>query len=345
MTSNYINILRNSVEDLSLEKLAGKNILITGATGLIGGCICDILMQQNKVNCFVYASGRNIQRAKKRFSTYWNNPYFTFIKIDVTERINLNIDFHFIIDAASNASPKDYITTPVNVIKANIYGVDNLLNYGREHNLQKFVYISSGEVYGEGDGRIFTENYSGYIDPTTIRACYPSSKRTAETMTVCYAKQYNLNVSIARPTHVYGPYFSQLDNRVYAQFIRNVLNNEDIIMKSSGRQFRSWCFVVDCSTAILYIMLKGNNMEAYNVADNTSNVSIRYLAEVIADLYGKKVVIQIPKTIEKEGYSKVTKAIFDTSKLEGLGWHNINFDLKNKLLLTIDECSNDSLCK
>ena len=194
------------------------------------------------------------------------------------------------------------------------------MEYGLQHGMQRFLYVSSGEVYGEGDGRKFTEDYSGYVNCATPRACYPSSKRAAETLCVSYAAEYGADVVIARPCHVYGPHFTEQDNRVYAQFIRNVLRGEDIVMKSTGEQYRSWCYVVDCVSALLYILLKGECGEAYNIADAESNISIRELAETIAGIGGRNVVMDLPDVDEKRGFNPVTKSIFSTEKIESLGW-------------------------
>lgn len=322
--------------ELPWNDLEGKNILIVGATGLIGSCVVDILMNRHDINYHVFAGGRNRLRSEKLFERYKFNEHFSFIELDVTKPINTGILFHYIIDAASGANPKLYSVDPVGVMKSNFNGVDNLLNYGKDHGLQKFVYVSSGEVYGEGNGNKFAEDFSGYVDPTQFRSCYPSSKRAAETLCVSYAHQYGLDVSIARPSHVYGPHFTKGDTRVYAQFIRNVLRSEDIIMKSTGSQFRSWCYVVDCASALLYIMLKGRNGDAYNVADDTSNISIKQLAEMIAGIANRKVVIQLPDNIEKEGFAVITKAIFDTTKLEALGWQ-LTGTMKDKMIATIEE--------
>ena len=335
--SNYQrDILNAAMAELPWEKISGKNILVTGATGLVGGAVVEVLMSRPEIDFHVYASGRNKERFEKRFEKYKDSECLHFLQYDVTRPLEGNIDFHFMIDAASGANPKEYATNPVGVMKANIYGVDNLLTYGKKHHLEKFVFVSSGEVYGEGDGRVFTEEYSGYVDCTSPRSCYPSSKRASETLCVSYAVQYGINVSIARLTHVYGPHFTESDTRVYAQFIRNVLNNEDIVMKSTGEQFRSWSYVVDCASALLYILLKGENGEAYNVADEKSNISIRELAETIAVIGGKKVVIDLPDDAERRGYNVVTKSVFSTDKVVKLGWFPVTH-LNEGIMNTISE--------
>lgn len=292
-----------------------KNILVTGASGLIGSSLVARLRNTGKYN--VFAGTRD-----------W---------CDVTKPIEGDTTFHYIIHAASNAAPKAFSETPVEVMKSNLLGVMNLLDYGIKHGMERFLFISTGEVYGEGDGREFTEDYQGFVDINSPRSCYPSSKRAAETLCAAYAKEYGIDYVIARPCHVYGPHFTSNDNRVYAQFIRNVLNNEDIIMKSTGSQMRSWCYVEDCVDALMLILEKGINGEAYNIADNSSNISIKQLAEMIADIGGRKVLMQLPDDAEKAGYNVVTQSIFSTAKLEALGWC-ITGTMREKMEKTIALC-------
>jgi len=336
MTAYQKDILHIFKADLPWEKLLGCNILVTGATGLIGGCLVEALMMNPNRNYHVYASGRNEERARKRFAEFAEVKAFHFIQHDVMLPLQSDVDFDYIIHAASNASPNFFAQKPVEVIKSNIDGVANLMEYGLTHGMKRFLYVSSGEVYGEGDGRIFTEDYSGYVNPTSPRSCYPSSKRAAETLCVSYAAEYSADVVIARPCHTYGPHFTEQDNRVYAQFIRNVLRGKDIVMKSTGEQFRSWCYVVDCASALLYILLKGESGKAYNIADEKSNISIRELAETIAEIGEKKVVIDVPDADEKRGYNPVMKSVYSTERLEAMGW-SARFDIREGLKHTISE--------
>ena len=320
MSSYREDILHVFEQNLPWEKLSGANILVTGATGLIGGCLVETLMMNPHRDYQVYASGRNEDRARARFKDFAEESAFHFVKYDVMQPLESDVRFGYIIHAASNASPNFFAQKPVEVIKSNIDGVANLMEYGLTHGMKRFLYVSSGEVYGEGDGRTFTEDYSGYVDCAKPRSCYPSSKRAAETLCVSYSAEYGADVVIARPCHTYGPHFTEQDNRVYAQFIRNVLRGEDIVMKSTGEQFRSWCYVVDCVSALLHILLKGESGDAYNIADAESNISIRQLAETISAIGGRKVVIDLPNADEKRGFNPVTKSVFSTEKLESLGW-------------------------
>lgn len=324
-------------ERLPWEKLNGCNILVTGATGLIGGCLVDVLMMNPIKDYVVFASGRNMERGKIRFKDYIKDSDFHLIKYDVLEPLVSDVTFDYIIHAASNGSPNFFTQKPVEVMKSNIQGVCNLLEYGLTHGMKRMLYVSSGEVYGEGDGRVFTEDYNGYVNPTLPRSCYPSSKRAAETLCASYVAEYGADVVIARPCHIYGPYFTEQDNRVYAQFIRNVLRSEDIVMKSTGEQFRSWCYVVDCVSALLYILLKGEKGQAYNIADESSSISIMELAEMVAEIGHKKVVMDVPTDFERAGYNVVKKSVFSTEKLRELGWNTISTSMIEKMRSTINQ--------
>lgn len=337
MNSYNQDIIQIFENDLPWEKLSGTSILITGATGLIGGCLVEALMMNPRRDYQVYASGRNEQRAKVRFEKFFDDSSFHFLYYDVQKPLIADVCFDYVIHAASGASPYFFSHNPVEVIKSNIDGVSHLLDYGLKNQMKRMLFVSTGEVYGEGDGRIFTEDYSGYVNCASPRACYPSSKRAAETLCVSYVSEYGADVVIARLCHTYGPHFTEQDNRVYAQFIRNVLNGEDIVMKSKGEQFRSWCYVVDAVSALLYILLKGECGEVYNVAGKDSNISIRQLAEIIASLGNRKVVFELPDNDEQRGYNPVTKSVFSTQKLNSLGW-KVDGSMKSKLSKTINEC-------
>ena len=328
------DILKVSHEDIPWERLSGCNILITGATGLIGGCLVEALMANPHRDYRVYACGRNEGRAKVRFGKFFGDEDFRFIRYDVQEPLDSDINFDYIVHAASNASPNFFAEKPVEIVKSNILGTFHLLEFGLQHGMKRFLYVSSGEIYGEGDGRMFTEEYSGYVDCINPRSCYPSSKRAAETLCVSYAAEYGADVVIARPCHTYGPHYTESDNRAYAQFIDKVLEGNDIHLNGTGSQVRAWCYVVDCVRALLYIMTKGASGEAYNVSDDTTHLSIFEFAKIIANCCGKNVLL--PKKEKTDANEIITKAIFDNSKLKSLGW-NITSDVKSKILTTIEE--------
>ncbi len=329
-----MNPYQQNLRDVNLPDLSvlyGANILVTGSTGLIGSCLTELLtIYAEEYGYEVYAGCRNVERARSKFSP---SEHLHYVLIDVTVPLQCDIKFDYIIDAASNGSPNFFASDPVGVMKANLMGVCNLLDYGIDHGLKRLVYISSGEVYGEGCGDRWRETDSGYINTMSQRACYPSSKRAAETLCVAYAEQYGIDISVARLCHTYGPNFTESDNRVYAQFIRNVLNGDDIVLKSKGEQYRSWLYVVDCAAALIYVLVKGENKAAYNVADEQSNITIRELAETIASIVDKTVIFDLPQ-VQPTVETPITKAVFDTTKLMALGWnatYPIEMGIKNTI--------------
>ena len=134
----YLEDIRELYKDsITWESLKGCNILVTGATGLIGSCLVDILMNHPDKTWKVYAMGRNKERANRRFHQYLQDKDFKFIKGDIEKPLQMDVPFHYIIHAASNASPNFFVNNPVEIIKANIYGVANLMEYGMKSQLAR----------------------------------------------------------------------------------------------------------------------------------------------------------------------------------------------------------------
>lgn len=334
----------NFVASLALpwEKLKNKSIMLSGATGLIGSFLVDVILEKNNrdhLNCTVYALGRNKERAMDRFSKHRNNPHLVFIPYDV--KLPLVIDnvgvVDYILHLASNTHPMLYATDPIGTITTNIIGLQNMLEFSVEHKATRFVFSSSNEIYGEnrGDVEIFDEDYCGYIDCNTLRAGYPESKRCGEALCQAYKVQKNLDVIIARVTRSYGPTMNMSDTKAVSQFIKKGIVGEDIVLKSAGTQYYSYTYMADAVSGLLWAMLAGVNGEAYNIADIHSDIMLKDLASIIAEINGKEVVFEIPDEVEATGYSKATKARLNGSKLKNLGW-NPRYDIKFGMERTID---------
>lgn len=313
--------------NLPWEKLQNKSVLISGASGLVGSCLIDILMKRNdefKMNCTVYALGRSITKAGERFDYCWNDNLFKFIPYDINFPLSCNdigtVDY--ILHMASNTHPIAYATDPIGTITTNVIGTYNLLKFAIEHRASRFVFLSSNEIYGEnrGDVEKFDEDYCGYINSNTMRAGYPESKRCGETLCQAYLKQENLDVVIPRLTRSYGPTMLMTDTKAISQFIRKGIAGEDIILKSDGMQYYSYTYVTDAVSGLLTVLLCGKCGEAYNIADEKSDIMLKDLAGIIADTVGTKVVFELPDEMESAGYSKATKARLDSVKLQRLGW-------------------------
>jgi UDP-glucuronate decarboxylase len=339
----YIDDVKRIAElNLPWEKFRNNSILLSGATGLIGSFFIDVIMEKNNsqgLNCKVYALARHEERAKKRFSYCYKNKLFQFVPYDINEPLrNQEIKkAGYILHLASNTHPIAYSTDPIGTITTNIIGLKNLLDFSVEHNADRFVFSSSNEIYGEncGDVEKFNEKYCGYIDCNTLRAGYPESKRCGEALCQAYIKQRNLDIVIARLTRSYGPTLLENDTKALSQFIHRAISGKDIILKSAGNQFYSYTYVADAVSGLLTVLLCGETGEAYNVADDASDITLKNLANIVAQACGKNVIYEIPDIKEAAGYSTATKARLDSEKLKKKGWNAV-YDIKTGIERTID---------
>jgi UDP-glucuronate decarboxylase len=331
MTGNKI-ILEdlNQIAESGIDwsPLSGKSILITGANGFLPAYMVETILFLNckkiLLDTHVLALVRNKERAMKRFSHYLNDKNLDFIIQDVCDPVVTDTKIDFIIHAASQASPKYFGTDPVGTLSANTIGTINMLKLAMAKNVTSFLYFSSSEVYGTVDAsRIPTreEDY-GYLDPTNVRSSYAESKRMGETMCVSWLHQCNVPAKIVRPFHTYGPCMALNDGRVYADFINDIINNRDIVMKSDGRAMRSFCYLSDAVSAFFMVLLKGKNGEAYNVGNPKCEISIVDLAYKLVQLFPEKKLSVLKNEISGNGYlkSQVLRNCPDLSKINALGW-------------------------
>ncbi len=329
------------------ELLENRTLLLSGASGLLGSFIIDVLMYKNiyeKQDCRILAMGRNIQAAKERFGKYWNSPYFRFIQQDINEEIEEIEKADYVIHAASNTHPLQYSMDPIVTIRSNVVGTDHLLKYASQVGAKRFVFLSTVEIYGQnrGDTVGFTEDYCGYIDSNTLRAGYPEGKRTGEALCQAYAKQTKLEFVIPRLARVYGPTMRKDDSKAVSQFIRNAVNGEDIVLKSKGQQRYTYTYVADAVAGIFTVMLLGKAGEAYNITGGKGDITLHELATYISEESKTKVVYQIPDEAEAAGYSKADLAVLDGHKIQQLGYQE-KYDVKEGIRRTLSILKNKPL--
>ncbi len=330
--------------DLPWTILKDKTILISGATGLVGSFLVDVLLSKG-IGCTVYALGRDESKARDRFYKWEGDSHFVFLSYDINKPLKMedigNVDY--VLHLASNTHPMLYATDPIGTITTNIIGLNNMLEFAIEHHAKRFAFASSNEIYGEnrGDSEFFSEEYCGYINCNSLRAGYPESKRCGEALCQAYKVQKNLDVIIPRITRTYGPTMLMSDSKAISQFIRKGLAGEDIVLKSSGEQFYSFTYVADAVSGLLFVLLKGESGEAYNIADEHSDITLKDLAYTIARHVEKNVIFEIPDSIEASGYSNATKARLDGKKLMNLGWE-AKYDIREGIERTISILKNES---
>lgn len=339
--------IKRTAEDIRLLKeFENKSILVTGATGLIGSVLIKTLMQyadDKSVDIKIFALVRSTEKAKKIFSDYINTNLI-FITGDITKAIEIDEDIDYIFHLASITSSKAFVDNPVEVIKTSIYGADNMLMLAKEKKVKGFLYTSSLEIYGvpedNNDIVVFDENKAGYINTLDVRSSYSEGKRMIENLCAAYCSEYGVPVKIARLTQTFGPGISYNDNRVFAEFARKAIENENIVIHSTGGTIRPYCYTCDAVSAIICILLKGEVGFAYNVANDNATVSIKELARSIVTASGNSIEVIIKNDIDSSmGYNPEVKIDFCTDALKKLEWESkYGFDdMINRLVRYYEE--------
>lgn len=315
----------NKISKLLNYDFRGYKFLVTGANGLIGSYLVDYL---DFIGAEVYAMSRSIDKLKFRFN---NNQNIKLIEQDLNEPLTIDDKFDYIIHAASNAHPLAFSQDPVGTMKANLFGTMNLLELAKKSN-SKFLYLSSGEIYGNNIDHDFTEDDLGVVDTKIARSCYPEAKRASETLCVSYCDQFGIHTNIARLCYVYGHTITDDNSRADAQFLRNALLGKDIVMKSKGAQRRTYCYVADAVSALLFILLNGVKSEVYNIANPNSIATIAQYAQILANIAKVNLKFELPDEIEQKGYSKQADSVLSAQKLINIGWsplYDLNVGLEH----------------
>lgn len=337
----YSSILYQQQIDLIARDIPQieKTILVTGATGMIGSTIVDTLLYSNREyenHLTILALGRNRNKLEDRFSYVKDTDNLDYIVQDISTPLDTNLNIDYIIHAASNADPVAYATHPTETLLTNIYGTNNMLSYCREHLNTRMLLTSTFEVYGKTEGKeLYAEGDSGEVDLNQIRSCYPESKRSAELLLRCYHKQYGVDGVIARLCSIYGPTMSENDSKAHAQFIRNGLRGQNIVLKSKGLQKRTYCYLMDTVSGILTVLFKGESGNAYNIANENGVITIAALSEKIASICNSKIVYDCPDEIENKGFSRPQNCVLINSKLKALGWEG-RYTLDEGLKTTLE---------
>ena len=314
--------------DPGWDRLDGKKILITGAGGFISFYLVSSLLLRNdtkSAGITVIGLVRNKKRAEEKYGKLAEREDLMLVEQDVCSHFEIEEKADYVIHAASQASAWHFENDPVGTIRANLVGTDNALMYAKESGAV-FLLVSSLKVYGDvtNGSKELVEETQGFVDPDSYKNCYAVGKRAAETLSASYAKQYGMSVKIVRPSYIYGA-ASLDDDRVWAQFIANIVRGESILLKSSGAPYRSFCYVTDTARAILKVLVSGENMQPYNISGEAGNVTIRGFAKKAVEAFPERGLTLSFANKEDEAepvqdYSKKTPEIMSPEKLEALGW-------------------------
>ena len=310
-----------------LKELEGNTVFITGASGLIGSAVIDLLLRYNELHdssIKIFVAGRSYSKMHSRFGERMEN--MTFVEYDASKHNDFYFKADYIIHAASNASPDTYTKEPVETMSSNFLGMKELLDYANNVKSKRILYVSSSEVYGKKDTEgAFLENQYGYVDVLNSRSSYPIGKRAAETLCISYSDEFRggVEVVIVRPGHIYGPTALRGDKRIASAWAFDVACGRDIVMKSDGKQIRSYCYCLDCASAIIKVLMCGEKNNAYNISNPDSVISIAELAEILTDVGKCKLIRSAPSDEEKKSFNPMNNSSLNSEKLLSLGWHGL----------------------
>lgn len=319
---------------VDLGRLSGRDVLVTGATGLVGRHVVELLLALgDRGPERVTIVTRDPARAATAFGDAIDR--LDVITGDVGSLDTDRLESNLVIHAASPATPSDFAKSPVGVIRSNVHGTERLLELCRRTG-GYLAFVSTMEIYGivprpsDSDDVTLAEDDYGAVDPMDPRSAYPESKRLGESLLVAHAREFGVRSDSIRLTHTYGAGASASDDRVQVQFARAAAAGEPIVLKSDGSMRRTYTYATDAAMAILCVAATAADRtepEAFNVADQDCKVSIRELAEAML-VGADRPATDLQFDIDPDAmWSKVPGGTYvDTTRIRSLGWRPA-FDL------------------
>ena len=287
--------------DDELRTLEDTDLLITGGGGFLGYYLVQAALFWDRHQAASPIRVTVLENYRRGVPPWLialrGEPALTLVEHDVSRPLPALPPFDYVIHAAGIASPTYYRQRPIETMDTNINGLRQLLDdavarAATAHPLRGLLFYSSSEIYGDPtpDNIPTPETYRGNVSCTGPRACYDESKRYGETLSVNFAREYALPVTIARPFNNYGPGLKITDRRVIPDFARDVLAGRDIVMLSDGSPSRTFCYATDAIAGYYRVLVRGRPGESYNIGVESPEITMAGLAEKVVgiarDLFG-----------------------------------------------------------
>lgn len=310
------------------DRLNNKTIFITGGTGFLGSLLTrffSYLNLQHQRNIAVVLLVRDEEKAKRIIGDCSNVKLVKGDVCDLSAISAIQMDIDIIFHCAAATASSIMVEKPVEVAEGIVLGTSNIMKLAHEKKVENIVYLSSMEIYGKVDcasGRV-SEEKSGFVEIMSPRSCYPLGKRMAENICFDYHSEYGVPVKIARLAQTFGPGVPQADNRVFAQFAWSVIHGEDIVLHTKGEADTNCCYTADAITALFVLLFHGENGEAYNITNEANHMTVREMAELVADKVAQG---SISVRVEMDdnnvyGYPPPAKLNLSSQKIRMLGWN------------------------
>lgn len=322
---NYIREedIKKIIEKVPIELCTNSTFLITGANGFLASYMVDTLMYMKKIGkargCSVIALCRNKEKAERVFKEWLGDEGFKIILNNVKEKIGIKEKVDYIIHAAGCSATTIHQSDPVGLIEANVIGTYNLLQIAKEKRVKSFLFFSSGAIYGETTGNELTESKIYNLNYCDIKNAYGCSKRMGEAICMLFYKQYAVPAKIVRISHTYGNGIDIDDGHVYSDFTKSIIGNRNLEIKGTGKDARPFCYISDAIVAFWLILLKGENGEAYNMANAKENWTVEELANILVNCVFKERNLKVTYRNE-HCVTELNRKNVNTDKLEKLGW-------------------------
>ena len=312
-------------KNYDFSDLKGTSVFVTGSTGLLGSQLVlflDFLNQTQKYNTKIIALVRSKEKAQRVFADAFDRICCVYGDVLHLPEVSESVDY--VIHGASITSSKSFVEQCVETIDVAVNGTMNVLRFAKEKQVKSFVYLSSMEAFGVTDGKGEVREVDlGYIDLMSPRSSYMESKRMCENLCVCFASEYNVPVKMIRLTQTLGAGIDYNDTRVAAYFARCVLEKTDIVLRTKGATKRPILYSADAISAILTVLLCGQNAQVYTAANPETFVTICETAEMIARKIAAgaiKVTFDIKEVPAEYAPNLNLNLNLNVDKLCSLGW-------------------------
>ncbi|MCI9356605.1 MAG: SDR family oxidoreductase [Lachnospiraceae bacterium] len=287
-----------------------NRVLVTGGAGFLGSHLCDRLIKEGSD---VICVDNLFTGSKDNIRHLLSNPYFEFIRHDVTEPLYAEVDQ--IYNLACPASPVHYQYNPIKTAKTSVYGAMNMLGLAKRVKA-RILQASTSEVYGDPEVHPQPESYRGHVNPIGIRSCYDEGKRMAETLFFDYHRQNHVDIRVIRIFNTYGPRMNQNDGRVVSNFIVQALKGEDITIYGDGMQTRSFCYVDDLIEGMFRMMNTEGITGPVNIGNPGEFTMLELAQKVLAMTDSKSKIVYKPLPSDDPTQRR---PVIDLAK-EKLGW-------------------------